>query len=103
VPPLPGERGPVAAERAGLQLGESLAPTRATETDRPLVADQSPATASLRRVVAGQARPALLAPVGGESPDLLPVRVDAPADLGLAGADRLTAGVACEGLDEERA
>jgi hypothetical protein len=36
------------------------------------------------------ARPLLLAAVGREPPDPTPVRVDAPADLGLAGADRLT-------------
>jgi hypothetical protein len=39
---------------------------------------------------ASQARAVFLAPAGGESPDPPPVRVDAPADLGVAGADRLT-------------
>jgi hypothetical protein len=35
----------------------------------------------------GQARAVLLASAGGESPDPPPVWVDAPADLGAAGAD----------------
>lgn len=34
VQPLPGERGPVAAERARVQLGESVAAARAADPDR---------------------------------------------------------------------
>jgi hypothetical protein len=37
-----------------------------------------------------QARPLLLAAAGRESPDAPLIRVDAPADLGAPGADRLT-------------
>ena len=39
---------------------------------------------------AGQARPVLLVDVGRESSDAAAVRVDAPADLGVTGPDRLT-------------
>ena len=55
-----------------------------------LVADQSPAAPRQDGWAAGQARPVLLAPAGREPPDPTPVRVDAPADLGAARADRLT-------------
>ena len=44
------------------------------------------------RRTAGQTCEVLLAPAGGESPDAAAVRVDAPADLGAARADRLTGG-----------
>jgi hypothetical protein len=40
VSPVPGERGPAAAERARLQLGESVATARTAETDRQLVPHQ---------------------------------------------------------------
>ena len=49
-----------------------------------LVADQPPAAPRQDGWAAGQARPLLLAPAGGEPPDPTPVRVDAPADLGAA-------------------
>src|SRR5579864_8289520 len=89
VSPVPGERGPAAAERARVQLGEPVAPTRATETDRQLVADQSPAAPRQDGRTAGETREVLLAPAGGEPSDAAAVRRDAPADLGAAGADRL--------------
>src|SRR5450759_3213974 len=103
VPPLPGERGPVAAERARVQLGESVAAARPTDADRHVVADQPPATLRQDGWAAGQARPLLLAPAGGESPDAAAVRGDAQTDLGAARADRLTGG-GCHGvrLGEER-
>jgi hypothetical protein len=45
---------------------------------------------SLQQRASGQTRALLLAPADGESSDPLPVRVLAPADLGAAGAGRLT-------------
>src|SRR5450759_823082 len=103
VPPLPGERGPVAAERARVQLGESVAAARPADADRHVVADQPSATPRQDGWAAGHARPLLLAPAGREPPDPTPVRGDAPADLGAARADRLTGG-GCHGvrLGEER-
>ena len=47
-------------------------------------------SASSNGRAAGQARPLLLAVAGGEPPNPTPVRVDAAADLGPAGADGLT-------------
>ena len=47
---------------------------------------------------AGEARALLLAPVGRESPDPTSVQVDAPADLGPAGADGLTRDPLTEGI-----
>ena len=61
-----------------------------------LVADQPPAAPRQDGWAAGQARPLLLAPAGGESPDAAAVRGDAPADLGAARADRLTGGECTE-------
>ena len=58
--------------------------------DRHLVADQSPAAPRQDGRPAGETRALLLAPAGGESPDSAPVRGDAAADLGVAGADGLT-------------
>ena len=86
---VPGERGPAAAERARLQPRESVAAAGAADADRQLVADQSPAAPRQDGWAAGQARAVLLAPAGRESPDAAAVRVDAPADLGAARADRL--------------
>ena len=80
----------LAAERARVQPRESVAATRAAEAHRQLVADQSPAAPRQDGWAAGQARPLLLAPAGGEPSDAAAVRGDAPADLGAAGADRLT-------------
>jgi hypothetical protein len=91
---VPGERGPAPAERAGVQPRESLPAAGATSADRHLVADQSPAAPRQDGWAACQARPLLLASAGEKSPDAAAVRVDAPADLGAARADRLT-GVRC--------
>jgi hypothetical protein len=44
VPPLPGKRGPAATERARLQPRQPVAAAGATDADRHMVADQSPAT-----------------------------------------------------------
>src|SRR6202040_4101762 len=87
---IPGERGPVTAECAGVQPRESLAAAGAATANRQLVADQSPAAPRQDGWAAGEARPLLLAPAGGESPDAAAVRVDAPADRGAARADWLT-------------
>src|SRR6266851_6346663 len=87
---VPGERGPAAAERAGLQPREPLAAAGAAGADRHLVADKSPAAPRQDGWTADQARPLLLAPAGGESPDPTSIRVDVGADLGSARADRLT-------------
>jgi hypothetical protein len=86
----PGKRGPASAERAGVQPRECLAAAGSTSADRHLVADRSPAAPRQDGWAACQARPLLPAPAGGESPDAAAVRVDAPAHLGAAGADRLT-------------
>jgi hypothetical protein len=103
VSPVPGERGSVAAERARVQLGESVAAARTAETDRQLVVDQPAAAPRQDGWAARETCPQLLAPPRREPPDPTFVRVDARADLGLADAGRLTAGVAGEGLGEERA
>ena len=89
---VPGERGPLAPERAGLQPPEPLAPAGAAETHRALVVDQSPAAPRQDRWAASQARPLLLAVAGGEPPDPTPVRGDAAADLGAPSPGRLTRG-----------
>src|SRR5439155_15597295 len=78
LPPVPGERGPVAVDRAGLQPRESLAAAGVTGADRHLVADQSPAALRQDGRTAGQARRLLLAPAGRESSDTAAVWVDAP-------------------------
>ena len=72
---VPGERGPVAAERARVQLGESVAAARPTDADRHVVADQPPATPRQDGWAAGQARPVLLVDVGRESSDAAAVWV----------------------------
>jgi hypothetical protein len=86
VSPVPGERGPAAVERSGLQPRESVAAARATETDRQLVVDQPAAAPRQDWRPLGETRTVLLAPAGREPP----VRVDASADLGAPDADRLT-------------
>ena len=88
----PGERGPLATERAGLQPRKPLAAAGAAEADRHLVADQSPAAPRQDWRAVGETRALLLAAAGGESPDSAPVRGDAPADLGATGPGRLTRG-----------
>src|SRR5450759_4535976 len=92
VSPVPGERGPAAAERARLQPREFVAAARAAETHRPLVVDQPPAAPRQDGRALGETRAVLLAVAGGESSDPTPVRGDAPADLGPAGADGLMCG-----------
>ena len=69
---------------------ESLAVAGAPETDRHVVVDQPPAAPCQNGWAAGEARALLLAPAGREPPAPTPVRGDAAADLGLAGAGRLT-------------
>src|SRR6266849_4337377 len=87
---VPGERGPVAAGRAGVQPRESVAAARAGQTDRQLVTHQRAAAPRQDGRAVGQIRTLLLAPAGGGSSDAPAVRGDAPADLGLTGPDRLT-------------
>ena len=89
VSPVPGERGPAAVERAGLQPWEFVPAPGAAEARRQLVADQSAAAARQDRWASGEACAVLLAAVGGESPDPTPVRGDASADLGAADPDGL--------------
>jgi len=90
VPPVPSQRSPAAAERLGVQPGQSVAAARPADADRYVVAHQSPAAPRQDGRATGQARPLLLAPAGREPPDPAAVRVDAPADLGAARADGLT-------------
>ena len=90
--PVPSERGPVAVARARLQPRESLAAARAPETDRRVVAAQSPVAPRQAWRAVSETRALLLPAPGGASPDSAPVRGDAAADLGPAGADRLTCG-----------
>ena len=78
------------AERARLQSPEPLAAARAPGAYRQVVADQSPAAPRQDGWAAGHVRPVLLVDVGRESSDAAAVRVDAPTDLGAAGAHRLT-------------
>ena len=83
VPSVPSQRSPPAAERARVQLGESVPAARPADANRHVVADQP--TPRQDGWAAGQACPLLLAPAGREPPDAAPVRRDAPADLGVAG------------------
>ena len=89
---VPGERGPLATERTGLQPREPLAAAGAPEADRHLVTDQSPAAPCQDGWPAGETRALLLAAAGGESLDPTPVRGDASEDLGATGSGRLTRG-----------
>src|SRR5450759_5699680 len=86
---VPGERGPGAAERAGLQPREPLAAAGAAGADRHLVADQSPAAPRQDGRALGETRAVLLAVSSREPSDPTPVRGDASADLGAARADGL--------------
>ena len=95
---VPGERGPVAAERARLQPGQSVAAARAATAHRELVAHQSPAAPRQDGWTPRTTRAVLLALPGGESPDQALVRVDTPADLGTARADGLTQDPLTEGI-----
>ena len=90
--PIPGERGPVATERARVQLGKSVAATDPAQAHRALVIDQPPAAPRQDWRAVSETRALLLAVPGGESPDSTPVRGDAPADLGATGPGRLTRG-----------
>ena len=92
VPSVPGERSAPATERTGLQPGQPLAQTDPAAGDQALVADESPAAAGENRRPAGEARQILLAPAGGRASDPAAVRRHAAADLGAAGAGRLTRG-----------
>ena len=95
VSPIPGERGPVATERARVQLGKSVAATGTAHAHRALVIDQPPAAPRQDGRAVSETCALLLAVPGGESPDSTPVRGDAPADLGAPGPGRLTRG-ACK-------
>ena len=90
VPSVPGERGAPATERPGVQPGQPLAQTGPAAADQTLVAHESPAAAGENRRPAGEARQVLLAPAGGRASDPAAVRRHAAADLGAAGAGRLT-------------
>ena len=65
VSPLPGERGPIAAERARVQLGESVAAAGAAKAHRALVVDEPAAAPGQDGRAVGEARAVLLAPAGG--------------------------------------
>ena len=80
LPSLPVERGAALAECDRLQPGEPVAAPGAAEEDRQVVADQLAAAAGEDGRAAGEARPLLLAPAGGESSEAPPVRVDGAAD-----------------------
>ena len=69
VSPVSSERGPVAVERARLQLRESLGAAGAAEADRHQVADQSPAAPRQDGRALGETRVVLQAVAGGEPPD----------------------------------
>ena len=88
--PLPRERGPLAAERARVQLGQPLATTGAATAHRELVVDQPAAAPRQDGWTPRKTRAVLLAAAGREPPDPPPVRVDASADLGVTDPDRLT-------------
>ena len=92
VPSISSERGPAAAERTRVQLGESVAAAGPAHAHRALVIDQPAAAPSQDGRAVGKTRALLLAVPGGESPDPTPVRGDAPADLGATGPGRLTRG-----------
>ena len=92
VPSVPGKRGAPATERLGLQPGQPLAQTGSAATDQALVAHESPAAAGEDRGPAREACQVLLAPAGGRTSNPAAVRRHVAADLGAAGAGRLTRG-----------
>ena len=92
VPSISSERGPAAAERTRVQLGESVAAASPAHAHRALVIDQPAAAPGQDGRAVGKTRALLLAVPGGESHDPTPVRGDAPADLGATGPGRLTRG-----------
>ena len=93
--PIPGERGPVAVERARVQPRQPVAAAGTAHAHRALVVDQPAAAPRQDGRPVSETRTLLLAVPGGESPDSTPVRGDAPADLGAPGPGRLTRG-ACK-------
>ena len=92
VPSVPGKRGAPATERLGLQPGQPLAQTGSAASDQTLVAHESPAAAGEDRGPAREACQVLLAPAGGRTSNPAAVRRHVAADLGAAGAGRLTRG-----------
>jgi Transposase DDE domain group 1 len=74
---------------AGLQLGQSVAPSGAAEKNRRLVADELAAAAGENRRTPNQARPVLLAATGGESPHAAAVWEHAAQDRGAAITSRI--------------
>ena len=93
VSPLPGERGPVAVERARVQPRQRVAATGTAQAHRALVVDQPAAAPRQDGRAVGETRARRLAVPGGGSPDSTPVRGEAPADLGATGPGRLMRGV----------
>ena len=87
-----GKRGVPATERLGLQPGQPLAQTGSAASDQTLVAHESPAAAGEDRGPAREACQVLLAPAGGRTSNPAAVRRHVAADLGAAGAGRLTRG-----------
>jgi len=84
------------ANEARLQLsllaykpGQPVASPRAAEENRRLVADELAAAVGQDRWAAGQACPLLLAATCRGASASTPVRVDAPANLGAASAERV--------------
>ena len=92
VPSVPGKRGAPATERLGLHPGQPLAQTGPAASDQALVAHESPAAAGEDRGPAREACQVLLAPAGGRTSNPAAVRRHVAADLGAAGAGRLTRG-----------
>ena len=92
VPSVPGKRGAPATERLGLHPGQPLAQTGPAASDQTLVAHESPAAAGEDRGPAREACQVLLAPAGGRTSNPAAVRRHVAADLGAAGAGRLTRG-----------
>ena len=83
------------AERDGLQPGESLAAAGVAKEDRQLVVDEPAAAIGEDGGPIGQARPVLLAAVGGKSSDPAALRGDGRKDRRLAGGDRVAGGGGC--------
>ena len=81
---------PAAAERARIHHRQPLATTGAPDVPTQMVADQPPAAPRQDWWAASETCPLLLASARREPPDPPPVWVDAPADLGVACAERLT-------------
>ena len=86
---VPSQRSTFAVEPAGLQLGQSVAPSGAAQENRRLVADELAAAAREDGRQAGQACPLLLAAAGRGASAPATVLGHAAADLGVADAIRL--------------